>query len=265
MSVDVGIFERPAAVLPGDLSRQLPARAFGEPNHPAEQTPVGSHAEDRGGDDPVEMRVRLAMIQQDDVLRRLRIGVPEMALDARFPVGMPDRGGAAREHELPGDEVVVGDRVGREMTEVAESERTQGVGAGEVVDLLTHVPEVTMPAQGGVVLRDRGVGRDVAVEKIEGIGAEEIRHRPRAGTGDCPEPTRPGRCVCPASRRGRRRGPPGGRAPRQSLRARGGQRHRRLATSSRRTRPSIPLPRRTERSAAATSSAVSSTSSCTTL
>ncbi len=188
---------------------------------------------------------------------------PEVRLHPRLPVRVADGRGAAGDHELPRHEVVVRDRVGGQVAEVAEAEGAHRIRFGQVVDLLTHVPEVAVASQRSVVLRDGRVGRDVAVEKVEGVCAEEIgddgrehrqvrQHRLAeidVGAG------------CPGVRRVRRdekEESDDDHRPQQAASA-----HRRLGTSMRRTRPSMPLPWREVRSAAATSRAVSSTSSCT--
>ena len=191
MPLDVRVGQRPPAVLARHLRGPLPAGGLGEVHHAAKQAAVGAHAEDGGRDDPVEVGVRVAVIQQDHVLRRPRVGVPEMGLDPRLPVGVAHGRGAAGEHELAGHEVVVGDGVGREVAQIAQAERAQGVGGGEVVDLLADVPVVTVSAEGRVMLRDRGVGRDVAVEKVERVGPQQVRDRggrqlPRLARTDSP-------------------------------------------------------------------------------
>ena len=265
MALDIVIGERPAAVLARHLRGPLPARALGQVDHPPEQPPVGPHAEDGRRDDPVEVRVGVGVLQQDHVLGRLGVRVAQVGLDPRLPVGMPHRRGAARDHELARHEVVVGDGVGREVAEIPQPERAQRIGGGEVVDLLADVPVVAVATERRVVLRDRGVGGDVAVEEVEGVGAEQIGHGGRqlgqAGRG----PTRPDRCACP----GVQAWAECGKRESDEPHAREGERearqgHDRPAASMRRTRPSMPLPRRTERSVDATSSAASSTSPCTT-
>ena len=80
------------------------------------------------------------------------------------------------DHQLARHEVVVGDGVGGEVGQVAQAERAQAVGGGQVVDLLAHVPVVTVAAERGVVFRDGGVGRDVAVQEIERVGAQQVGH-----------------------------------------------------------------------------------------
>ena len=57
----------------------------------------------------------------------LRVGVAEVGLDPGLPVGVAHGRRAAGEHELAGDEVVVGDGVGGEVAEVAEPEGAQRV------------------------------------------------------------------------------------------------------------------------------------------
>ena len=57
VSFHVRVGQRPPAVLASHLGRPLPARALREPHHPAKQPPVGPHAEDGRGDEPVEMGI----------------------------------------------------------------------------------------------------------------------------------------------------------------------------------------------------------------
>src|SRR5207244_5748834 len=98
----------------------------------------------------------------------------EVGLYPRLPVRVAHGRRAARDHELPRHEVVVGDRVGGQVAEVAQPEGTERVGGGQVVDLLAHVPVVTVASERGVVLRDGGVGGDVAVEEVERIRAQQV-------------------------------------------------------------------------------------------
>src|SRR6476469_8700483 len=176
---------------------------------------------------------------------------------------MAHRRGTARDHQLAGDEVVVGDGVGGEVTQVAKAEGAQTVRGSQVVDLLAHVPVVAVTPERRVVLGDGGIGGDVAVEKVERVGAEQVGH----GGGklaEIPE-HRLTQIDVGARRPGVRRV---GKGKKHEPHAREGEReacesHDRPATIRRRTRFRTPLPRRTERSVAATSRAASSTSPCT--
>jgi len=73
----------------------------------------------------------------------------------------------------------VRDGIRREMTEVAQAEGAKGIRLGQVVDLLPDVPVVAMTSQRRVVLRDGGVGRDVAVEEADRMRAQQLGHRRR--------------------------------------------------------------------------------------
>ena len=142
------------------------------------------------------------------------------------------------------------------MAQVAQAEGAQRIGGREIVNLLPDVPVVAVPAQRRVVLGDRRVGRDVAVEEVEGIGAEQVGHRGRK-IGQVGE-NRFAEVDVGA-------GGPGVRLLRhhqqdephaQQREREAGKAHQRLGTSIRRTRPSMPLPPpQRVRSAAATSSA----------
>ncbi len=53
--------------------------------------------------------------------------VTEHDLDSRFPPGVAHGAGAAGDDQLTRHEIVVGDRIGREMRQVAEPEGAQAV------------------------------------------------------------------------------------------------------------------------------------------
>ena len=150
------------------------------------------------------------------------------------------------------------------MAEVAQSEGAKGVGGREIVDLLADMPVVAVPAERGIVLRDGGVRRDVAIQEVEREGAQEVGH----GRREAREVGQNRFAEIDVGSRG-----PGVRLlwndqddepHAQHGEREAGEVHERLGTRMRLTRPSMPLPRRSERSAAARSNAVLSTSSCTT-
>ena len=87
---------------------------------------------------------------------------------------MPDGGGAAGEHQLAGNEVIVRDGVGGKVTQIPQPEGAEGVGGGKIVDLLPDVPVVTMAAQRRVMLRHGRIGGDVPIEKIKRKGAQQV-------------------------------------------------------------------------------------------
>src|SRR4051812_50127744 len=115
-------------------------------HHAAEEPPVGADAEYRRGNDPVEMGVGRRMIQQDHVLRRFGVCVAEMRLHPGLPVGMSDSRRATGEHQLPGHKVVMGDRIAREMTEIAETEGAKRIATRQIMNLLPDMPVMAMPA-----------------------------------------------------------------------------------------------------------------------
>jgi hypothetical protein len=127
-----------------------------------------------GGDDGIEVRVGGDIVHEDQVLRRPRIASAEMRVDPALPVGMAQARRAGREHELSRHEVVVGDNVGGEMAQVPEAERAQRVRGRAVVDLLSHMPEMTVTAERGVLLRDGGVGGDVAVQEVVRVRTQQV-------------------------------------------------------------------------------------------
>ncbi len=75
-----------------------------------------------------------------------------------------------------GHEVVVGHDVGGKMRQVAGTEGAERIARREVVHFQTDVPGVAVAIGGGELLRHGRVGRDAAVEKVIGKGAEQIGH-----------------------------------------------------------------------------------------
>src|SRR5438876_887694 len=135
----------------------------------------------------------------------------------------------------------------------------------QVENLLAHVPGVTMPTHGRVLLGHRGVGGDVAVEEVVGECAQQVGY----GTRQLVQ-VREDRLAQVDMRAGRPRVRSGGeqaypdqagRGRREELGPRQGF-FRRL--SVRRPHSRSEMPRRTLRMVAATSSTVASTSSWTT-
>ena len=103
-----------------------------------------------------------------------------MRLEPALPVAVAERRRARRDRELLRHEVVVRDRVGGEVREVAERERAQRLVVGAVVDLQPDGPRVTVPARRRVLLRDARVGGDRAVQEIVREGAQQLGDRRRA-------------------------------------------------------------------------------------
>ena len=265
MPLDVLVGQPPPAALPGHLAGPLPAVGVGETHHPRKRRRLVRTLKIVGA----MIRSRCAsasrVVQQDHVLGGPGVGVAQVGLDPGLPVGVPHRGGAAGEHELAGDEVVVGDGVGGEMAEVAEAEGAHRVGCRRGRG--SPGPRASSGSAGPVARSaSRSTSRPRCCRRENRRDTRGAGRRPRrAATAGWPAPTRRDRCACRASRRAPSPAAPAARAPRRPTRARGAQDHRRLGTRSRRTRPSMPFPWRTVRSAAATSRAVSSTSSCTTV
>src|SRR5206468_709112 len=158
----------PPCILEDHLERPTPALALGQVHHPAEQPATGPDAEQRGRNDGVEMRVARRVILEDQLLRLFRVGVAQVGLEAALPVAVAQGSGTRREDQLTGHEKVVGHGVGCQVREVAEPEGAQRIGRREIEDLLAHVPGVTVPPDRGVLLREGGVGRDVAVQVVVG-------------------------------------------------------------------------------------------------
>src|SRR6185503_15000830 len=150
------------------------------------------------------------------------------------------------------------------MTQVPQSERSQRIARRQIVNLLAYVPVVAMPSERGVMLCNGRIRGDVAVEELERIRPQQVGHGGRqvgkigqdrfaqidvSSWGPGVHLGREQQAQQPHARAGEREAQ---------------QRHQRLGTRKRRTRPSMPFPRRTDRSAAAASRAAPSTSSCTT-
>jgi len=128
-------------------------------------TELGWSAEER------YFKTQLEVLKSRDVAQR--------AFEPALPIGVAETRARTGEHQLAGDEEVVRDHIGGEMRQVAQPEGPEAVAPGQVVDLLPHVPRVTVPAHRGVLLGDGAVGRDVAVEEIEREGAQQIGDRAR--------------------------------------------------------------------------------------
>src|SRR5258705_5473920 len=261
MLLDVRISEVPPTRARDHLEHPLPALALREMHHAAEQAAIGSDAEERRRQNLVEMRVARGVVFEDDIARLPRVGVAQVRLEAALPVGMTERDRARGEHQLARDEKIVRDRVGGEVGEVPETEGPQRIARREVEDLLAPVPRVAMPADRSVLLRHRCVGRDVAVEKIVreraqqigDDGRELVQVREHRFTQEDVGAGRPG---VRDSREEHRcdDGQEGGRG--QSLHPRF------LPFSNLRLHFHTESPRRTSRSVAAASMAVSSSSCC---
>ena len=127
------------------------------------------------------------VIEQDELARPPRALRPEMRLEPALPVAVAERRRARRDGELLRHEVVVRDRVGGEMREVAEREGAQRLVARAVVDLQAHGPRMTVPAGGRVLLRDARVGGDRPVQKVVRERAQQLGdgHGQRAPANAC--------------------------------------------------------------------------------
>ena len=136
-------------------------------------------AEDRRAQDAVEQRVGARVVEQDQLARLPRARLAEMRLEPALPVAVPERRRARRDRELLRHEVVVRDRVGGEVREVAERERAQRLVRRAVVDLEPDRPRVAVPARRHVLLRDARVGRDRPVQEIVRERAQQLGDRRR--------------------------------------------------------------------------------------
>src|SRR5215203_2724959 len=104
-----------------------------------------------------------------------------MCFDPGLPVRVAHCRGTTREHQLPRNEVVVRDSVGGEVAEISQSEGSQSVSGREIVNLLAHVPIMAMAAERRVMLRDRGVCGDVAVQEVERVRTKQLGDAARQG------------------------------------------------------------------------------------
>ena len=133
------------------------------------------------------MRIGPRVVEQNQLARAPSVPLAEVRLEPALPVAVAERGGARRDRELARHEVVVGDRIGREVREVAQRERVQRLVARLLSDLEAHVPRVAVSAGGRVLLGDARIGRDRPVQEIvrergEQLGDVRRQERERAQT-----------------------------------------------------------------------------------
>src|SRR2546425_3644389 len=201
------------------------------------------------------------MILHDDVTCLARVRVAEMRFEPALPIRVPERDGARRQDELARHEEVVGDGVGGEVGQIAQPEGAERIAGREIQDLLPDVPGMTVTAHRRVLLCHRGVGGDIAVQKI-------VRERTQQIGDECRELMQIGKHGL--AQKDVRAGRPGVRDPGEQHEPHhsepqrdGGLLHRRfLPLSNLRLHRQTERPRRTSRMVAAASSAVSSSSSC---
>ncbi len=105
------------------------------------------------------------VVVHHDLARDRGVALAEQRVEAVFPVSVAERLRAARQEELAWHEEVVRDRVRREVAEIAEGDGAQAIVVGALQDLLAHVPEVTVAAGRNVLLRERDVQRQRAVQE----------------------------------------------------------------------------------------------------
>ena len=117
------------------------------------------------------------MVAEDQLLRRAAESLADVHVEAALPITVAEGGRRRCDGQLAGHEVVVCNRISREMREVAEAERAQGLGFGVVVDLESDVPRVGVSARRGVFLGNAGVGRDRSVQEVVREGRQQL--------GDC--------------------------------------------------------------------------------
>ena len=108
------------------------------------------------------------MIQLDDIHGCPRVVLAQVGLEPALPVRVPERDSRRGDNELPWDEKVVGHRIGSQMCEVTECERSEPIGISPIIDFLTDMPRMAVPPNGRVFLRDRRIGSDAAVEEVVG-------------------------------------------------------------------------------------------------
>ena len=122
MALDLIITQVPAAVLRDQPEGALPALRLGDTHHPSKETPVGPYRENRRGENPVEMRVRIRMVEADDVHRGARVLLPQVRFEPALPVRMPQADRGTSDYQLAGNEEVVGHGIGGQVREVAQRE-----------------------------------------------------------------------------------------------------------------------------------------------
>src|SRR5688572_12759460 len=106
------------------------------------------------------------MVEQDDLSCAAAVSLAEVSVDPAFPVAVAECSGSRGDRQLVRYEVVVGDGIRGEVSEISESECAHRLGFRLIVYLETNVPRVTMPTGSRILLRDARVGGDASVEKV---------------------------------------------------------------------------------------------------
>jgi len=93
-----------------------------------------------------------------------------------FPVKVAEKYGAAGNHGLAGNELVMRDGVGGKVREVAKGKGPAAIGAGVVVDGESGFPVVAELFYAAEAFGDDHIGGEVSEEIIAGVRGEEGRH-----------------------------------------------------------------------------------------
>src|SRR6266550_8272722 len=107
------------------MENALPRFRVGDVNHPAKNSPVGRRAENGRAQNSVEMLVGMRMVPKDQLLCRSTEPFAYVHIEPALPVAMSERRCRRGDGELVGHEVIVSDRIGGEMCQVAERERAK--------------------------------------------------------------------------------------------------------------------------------------------
>src|SRR5688500_18366071 len=132
----------------------LPRFGDGDVDHSAKDPAGGGGAEDRRAQNSVEVLGGMRVVTQYQLLRGAAESLSDVGVEAALPIAVAERGGRRCDRELVGYEVVVCHRIGGEVREISESERTKRFRLGVIVDLETDCPRMAVPAGGGVLFRD---------------------------------------------------------------------------------------------------------------
>src|SRR2546423_6424972 len=149
------------------MENALPRLGVGDVHHSSEDSTIGGRAEDRRAQNAIEMFVGVRVVAENELLGGAAETLADVRVEAALPVAVAKRGRRRCDRELVRNEIVVGDRIRGEMSEIAETEGSQGFRFSVVVDLEADVPGVRMSAGGGVLLGDARVRRDRSVEEVD--------------------------------------------------------------------------------------------------
>src|SRR5262249_18697239 len=147
------------------LEDPLPRLVVGDDDHASKDPAIRGRAEDRRTEDAVEQAVGPCVVDEDELTRAPRALGAEMRLEAALPIRMTEARRTRSERQLRGHEIVVGDRIGGEVRQIAERERAKRVVTRVVEDLQPYVPRMAVSTHRRVLLRDARVRGDGTVEK----------------------------------------------------------------------------------------------------